>query len=463
MNSYHEPARDLPVIETDVLVAGAGTAGCIAAIAAAREGAKVLLIEKLPVPTGTLGNGGNSLFSFFNASYDPAKAKRIVGGLPYEFFKRCVDEGVAYDFIATPNNRHAVPYSANFNRESVKGVLCMMLREAGVQVLLQTMLADIVMENGHIRYALIENKDGRSAIKANTFIDCTGDADIAKHAGLELLTNWQIYDQVCGGPTSLNLGLAGIDFDKALREAPDVFTLLYECKEPGKYIKRYRLRHLENPERCKNLCKLDLRHFTTFTSFSEGEATSINNSKGPMIDASTAEGLTKAEMDERIKMLKFMQALKQDIPGFENCHMIWEGIQLGIRSSKIIVCEKMMSWEEIAAASRYEDEIGLYGFQDMVEKDPSTMIREPGYYGVPYRMIVPKGCLNLYVAGRCVTHDVMAHNSTRNTVSCMIMGQAAGIAAGLCAQRGYNTITLPYEMLREELLKQGVILDADSL
>lgn len=461
MKYFTEPARAIPVIEADVFVAGAGTAGCIAAIAAAREGAKVVLVEKLPVPCGTLGNGGNGLSSFYNAEYDAGKAKRIVGGLAYEFMNRCVEEDVCAGLLPVPNNRHAEAYKAIPNREGLKAVFCMMLQEAGVQVYLQTMLAGVYMDADAIQYAILENKDGRTAVQAKMYIDCTGDGDIAKYAGVEQVTNWQIYDQVCGGPNSLPFGLGGIDFDQALREASDVFMLREEPEDGKEYPQKYWLKHVNNPERCKNLCAMDIREFTSMTSFGPGEATFVNNSKGVMLDASTAENLTKAEMEMRIRVLKMTNAMKKDIPGFQNCHMIWEAIQLGIRSSKITVCDKMLTSEEVLNATRFDDEIGLYGFQDMVEKDPSTKIHDPGYYGFPYRMLLAKGCANLFMAGRCVTHDLMAHNSTRNTVGAMIMGQGAGVAAGLCVKKNCMSRELPYQELRQELLNQGVILSVD--
>ena len=460
MKYYTEPEKNIPVLETDILVAGAGTAGCMAAIAAARQGAKVVLVEKLPVPCGTIGNGGNSLYSFYNASYDPETAVRIVGGLPYEFVGRCIEEGACAGILPTPGDAHANPFTIIPNREGVKGVLCLMLREAGVKVMLQTMLVGTVSEEGKVRMALIENKDGRRAVEAKVFIDCSGDADLAKSAGAGIVSNWEIYDRVCGAPTSLPFGMGGIDFEKALREAPEVIRKREISSEEGKYLSKYKITHTNNPEMCKDMCKLDIRHFTNITSLREGEATSMNNSKGSMTDASSAENLSKAEMDQRIKVMRLANAIRKDIPGFENAHLIWAALQLGIRSSRIVECDKMLTEPEVTGAARFEDEIGLYGFQDMVEKDPSTRIHDPGYYGLPYRMLLPKGIDNLYVAGRCVTRDLMAHNSTRNTVSCMIMGQAAGTAAALCAEKDCTTRQLPYGMLREALLKQEVILEA---
>lgn len=461
---YQEPSRKIALLETDVFIAGAGTAGCIAAIAAARTGAKVMLVEKLPVPTGTMGNGGNTLYSFYNAEENPEIAKRVVGGIAYELAKRCEKDNGSTGFLPTYDSKYPSPYMVIPNKEVLKAVLCEMLLEAEVTVYLQTMLCDMVMEDSKIQYAIIENKNGRSAVKADMYIDCTGDGDIAKYCDLEQLENWQDYDQVCGGPNSLPFALGGIDFERALKEAPEVFKVQNEsCDSDGNVrLRKYRLIHGNDPERCKELMDLDIRAFTIFSSLYPGEATSVNNSKGVMTDASVAENLSRAEMEMRIRVNKMVNAMRKCIPGFEEAHLTWEAIQLGIRTTKITVCDKMITQEDINRCARFEDEIGLYGFHDLAEKRPELRIKAPGYYGFPYRMLLPKGCDNLLMAGRCVTFDIEAHMSTRNTVGCMIMGQAAGVAAALCAAKKCTSRELPYQDLREKLLEQEVILELNE-
>ena len=112
------------------------------------------------------------------------------------------------------------------------------------------------------------------------------------------------------------------------------------------------------------------------------------------------------------------------------------------------------------------DLVKLYvddAFHDLSPKRPECLVKAPGYYGLPYRMLLPVGCDNLYMAGRCVTADIQAHMSTRNVVGCMIMGQAAGVAAALCGQRDCNSRELPYDILREQLLHQEVILEVEKV
>ena len=215
-----EPERKTPVIHTDVFVAGAGTAGCIAAIAAARAGAKVLLVERTPVPGGTLGNGGIGISSFYSASKDPAEAKRIVGGLAYELEQRLEKESGATGFVPMPGDANFSSWRTVCDHEIYKGVISQMLLEAGVRVLLQTMFCDVVLEDDRIGAVLIENKDGRSAVAAKQYIDATGDGDIARMAGIEQTQIWQNYHEVCGGPNGLVFGMAGIDFERLLKENP---------------------------------------------------------------------------------------------------------------------------------------------------------------------------------------------------------------------------------------------------
>ena len=117
--------------------------------------------------------------------------------------------------------------------------------------------------------------------------------------------------------------------------------------------------------------------------------TYINNSKGISCDAGNARDLSMAEMQMRVKIMQFANALKACVPGFEEAYLSWASVQLGIRASRITVCDKMMTQEEISSAARFEDEIGLYGFHDLYNrKHPECALGEPGYYGFPYRMLL---------------------------------------------------------------------------
>ena len=253
--------------------------------------------------------------------------------------------------------------------------------------------------------------------------------------------------------------MSGIDFDRLLAENPGSAYLLSDDRTAsGERVRRIAFTHMREPQRYAELCALDINYFTTIQSIHDGEATYINNSKGVLTDGSSAEKLSAAELTMRVRIMRMAQALRSCVPGFERAYLSWASTQLGVRASRITVCDKMLSQAQLSAAARFEDEIGLYGFHDLSPKRPGCAIGAPGFYGLPYRMLLPEGCANLLMAGRCVTADVEAHMSTRNTVCCMVMGQAAGVAAALCAAGGLDTRRLPYERLRAGLLAQGVIL-----
>lgn len=455
-----EPERRTPVIRADVFVAGAGTAGCIAAIAAARAGASVILAERTPVPGGTLGNGGIGISSFHSASKDPDRAKRIVGGLAYELERRLEEAGGATGFVPIPGDANKSSWRTVGDHEVYKGVISQMLLEAGVRVFLQTMFCDVLLEDGRIEAVFLENKSGRFAVAAKQYIDATGDGDVARMAKAEQTQIWQRYHEVCGGPNGLVFGMAGIDFDRFQRENPNgVFDLgERETGHAGVTHRRFAFSHMRDPKYAP-FADLDINFFTSMQSIHEGELTYINNSKGPACNVCDAEELSRAEMESRILAMKFAGAMKSCVPGCENSYLSWAATQMGVRASWITICDHMITQKEISAAARFEDEIGLYGFHDLVGKRSGCAISEPGFYGMPYRMLLPKGCQNLFMAGRCVTADIEAHMSTRNTVGCMIMGQGAGTAAALCAEESCMSRELSYETLREELLRQEVILD----
>lgn len=456
------PAVQLPVLETDVLVAGAGTAGCIAAIAAARQGASVILIEKLPVPGGTYTNGGIGANSFYAMSTDPSTAKRVVGGIPYELNQRLVDLCGGTGYYPTPNDPHHNPYRFVGDHEIYKGVISQMLLEAGITVYLQTTCYDVLTENGKITAALIANKDGCSAIAAKQYIDASGDGDLARFAGLEQIDMWQDYHTVSGGSTGLVFGMAGVDIDRMVKENPQGAVKLSsaELDVPGICAEQYAFTTMKDPERYQAINALEMRPFTSMSSIHKGEMTYINNSKGVDCDATKALDYSTAELKMRVKIMQFANALKTTVPGFEESYINWAAIQLGVRASKITICDHMISLDEITSATRFEDEIGLFGFEDLMSyKHPECEIKDPGFYGFPYRMLLPKGCDNLLMAGRCVTTDIKAHMSTRNVPGCQVMGQGAGVAAALCAKKDCTTRELSYPVLRDALLAQGVILE----
>lgn len=465
--SYREKEKELPVLEADVLVAGGGTAGCIAALAAAREGKKTVLVEKNPVLGGTFTNGGNTISSFFNSTDTVEEAVRIVGGIPYEMMMRLEKEGGATGFRPTPNDPHLRPYSNSVNSEMYKGVMAMMLEEAGVKVMTHSFFAGVQTQGRSIEAAFIENKSGRTAVMAKEYVDCSGDGDVAAAAGVHMIENWQNYDCGCS-PTGMVFAVGGADLKRTASEGGAAMRATYDA---GGNVLKIRFCYVDDARYSKFAEMLDWYWMSLSSMRKEGNVF-ISYYTGPKVNCSDGDTLSNAELHERIKIVRMVQEFRRTVPGFEECYPIWAATQIGVRASRVADCDKILTEEEIENAARFEDEIGLYGYHDLgargiefgdrpeeMQKHPCRRVGKPGYYGFPYRMILPKGIDNLFMAGRCVTADAEAHMSTRNTIGCMVLGQAAGIAAAVCAEKELDSRSLPYSQLRERLLGQGVILE----
>jgi 2-polyprenyl-6-methoxyphenol hydroxylase-like FAD-dependent oxidoreductase len=440
--------------ECDVLVAGGGTAGVVAALAAARNGAKTILIDRYGFLGGSMINGAGPLHSFFNLykAFPGVEKVQVVRGIPQEIVDRLVaaggspghleqDKGGSYDSVITL-----------IDWEIFKGVIFDMMEEAGVRVLLHVMAVETVRENNRVTGLIIEGKSGREAILAHTVIDTTGDGDVAAKAGAGFIKQH--------GTTKVGMpfGMTNVDMSRLVKflEEQGMVNQLIRGDKGSKVDDIIRLGF--------ELRKIPLfREYMDKTgiwgplgaSLHENNYNYINGTSIPNVDATDTETLSKAEITLRRQVMTLSKMLKEHIPGFENAYVSWTPVCVGVRYTRVIECEHDMSLDEIVNCRRFDDEVMLYGFHDSA---PKIMIKNGGYYGIPYRAFLPKGVENLLVAGRLITSVWEAHMSTRNTVSCMAQGQAVGTAAALAAKTGLSPRQLDTGLLREVLKKQRVFL-----
>ena len=181
----------------------------------------------------------------------------------------------------------------------------------------------------------------------------------------------------------------------------------------------------------------------------------INTANIKPLDALDVEEISRAEVVLRGQVNAMSEMLKKHIPGFENAYLYWTPVHFGVRRTRIVECEYDISIDDVINGVKQKDEIARYGFHDMA---PRIMIKDAGCYSIPYRALLPKRIENLLVAGRLITSNWEAHMSTRNTVSCMAQGQAAGTAAALCARDGVPPRGLNVAEFQKTLLAQGVYL-----
>jgi hypothetical protein len=450
--------------ECDVLVVGAGTAGCVAAIAAARNGAKTILIEQLPLPSGTMTNGGIIANSFYSShTEDTLVPKRIVAGIPKEIIDRVIEAGGSPGYIKTDEtkNAHHRPYIVSMNPEIYKVVIAKMLTEADVKLYLHTFLSDAIAEDKIVKNIIIQSKSGREAIRAKCFVDCTGDGDLAYLVGAETFLIHKGYFPSHNAGKIFSIANVNLKVFMNFAMEDGLINELARGKKLGSsedyvrieiaFAKSRRLR-----EKAAEAGYVDV----LFLSIHGRTIDFVNYVSKAGVDGTNVEDFTKAELEMQEEALKFCDFARANFPGFENAVFSHTANQLGIRASRIVRCDYSVTNDDVVYSKRFDDEIGLFGLHDYAVRNPAecTMKKE-GYYGLPYRMILPKGVKNLFVAGRMVTEDPKSHMSTRNTISCMIQGQAAGTAAALCTQWNLSPRELNYQTLRMTLEKTGVLFE----
>ncbi len=440
----------------DVVVCGGGTAGFVAALAAARNGADTILVEHSGYVGGTLVNGAGPLHSFFNLyhAYPETGKHQVVQGIAQEIVDRLAARGQSPGHMEQIRGGGYDSVITLIDWEGFKALALEMLTEAGVRLLLHTDVVRVLKtEAQQITGIVIQGKSGREAIACGTVVDTTGDADVAALAGCQTEKRHQTTS--VGMPFTMQ----GVDMKRlvAYLEEKQLITQLVIGEEQQSGNPAIRL-------------GFDLKKLPEFTDFMEengiwgplgyalheGEFTYINGATVRNVDATNTEELSRAEVRLRLQVAKLAQMLIAYVPGFEHAYISHTPEKIGVRLTRIVECEHVLTLEEIVSGARFDDEVFLYGFHDCA---PRITIRDGKWYGFPYRAMLPRGVDGLLVAGRCVTREWEAHMSTRNTVSCMAQGQAAGTAAALSVKQHCTPRQLDTALLRQTLREQHVFLD----
>jgi len=446
-----EPVRKLPVRAYDVVVAGAGTAGVVAAVAAARQGAKTALVERKGYPGGTVVEGGTALHSFYNLwTAFPGVAKRqVVRGIAQEIVDRLakiggtsghaeMSKGFDYDSVCTA-----------IDTELYKLVTFEMLAEAGVHVCVNTLLAGAVADGGHIRAAVAESRSGREAFAARCFVDCTAYGDLAAFAGAD-------FTEPNDYPVANSIGIANVDVEKyhAYLQAEGAVTQRAEGRRSGADGRIVRVQGRLGEAFRREARKIGMSTVTT-TVHDDYFMFIKLNFKMP-VSPTDRDAVAKAELELRQRQAKAVALFRKHVPGCEKAFIARTSPSLCIRRGRRIACDYDLTHEDVIEGRHFEDDVMAYGFHDSA---PRLQIKGGGTYGVPYRALRVAKVANLLAAGMLITTDHRAHMSTRNTVCCMGQGQAAGTAAALCAARACGTRDLPYAELRKALEKAGVYFE----
>ncbi len=448
-STIREPVRQTAVFGSfDVVVVGGGPAGLAAATAAARNGADVLIIERYGFLGGMGTAGGVTNFAgLFGLVH--GETRQVVHGVADGLLDRVDRLGGLNKPQQGLQGRITV---RSYDVSTLKCAADDLLLSAGVKILFHAVAVDVVMDDGAIVALIVETKSGRRAVRAKTFIDCSGDADLAARAGVPFETG---DGHGSGLFPSMMFRVGGVDPERALAaigEFKAIDRLMNEAAGKGYSFPREGaiVRPQKNPTEWR------------------ANVTQLRNSDGQAMDATDALQLSDGEIDGRRQVQEYFRFMKNEVPGFENAHIVEIAPQVGIRETRRIGGLYSLSGEDIVSCADFQDTIGVNAWP--MELHVAGKIEwgffpdgSRGFCQLPYRMLVPNGVTNLLVAGRCASMDHEGQSAARASGACFAMGEAAGTAAAMVADRLNSTVAqVDVAALQQKLKDQGAYLGTDN-
>ena len=406
----------------DVLVAGGGWSGTCAAIAAARQGMDVLLVERWNCLGGAAaGNLVSPFMNYWTTMPGTQEKKMLCNGI----FREILAQLRALGGMGEGDNY--------FDEEILKLVLNRMVTEVGVQLLYNTVISGVDKAEGRIRSITCATKSGPLTFEADYFIDATGDAELSMLAGVPFRLG-RPADNLCQ-PMTLCFRMGGVDKEQYWVHKREINPLYKQFQKEGKI---------------KNLREDVL----IFENMNEG-VLHFNTTRIVRRNPTDPFDVTAAEIEAREQVFEIQKFLKENIPGFEHCRVLSTAMQIGARESRMIEGEYTLTEQDMKALTRFPDAIAT-GDYDIDIHNPegsgtSHYYFQPGeWYTIPYRSLIPKGFANLLVTGRCISSTHEAQASYRIMPIVATLGEAAGTAISLACQAQVDVIFCEMTFLLDE-------------
>ncbi|MDE2372467.1 MAG: FAD-dependent oxidoreductase [Burkholderiales bacterium] len=430
--SIDEPARRTPVHgDWDVVVLGGGPAGLAAAVSAARQGARTLLVERYGFLGGMGTAGGVTNFAGLYGRRR-GRIEALVRGVVDELLER-IDRlgGLNAPQDGLQGRIRVRSYDIAAYQCAADGWLI----DAGVELLFHALAVGVAMgedegQGRRIAALLVETRSGRRAIRAREFIDASGDGDLAHFAGAPYELGDGAGDALY--PSTM-FRIAGVDAARA-QAAVGEFKAIAELMDNA--ADRYdfpRRGAILRPQRNPAVWRANV--------------TQIRNAQGRAADATDAVEFSAAEVEGRRQIVEYMRFLRAEVPGFERAEIAEIAAQVGVRESRRVVGEYRLSGEDVLGGARFADAIGLNAWPLEIHLAGRIEWGFPrdadnAYNQLPWRMLVPLGVANLLVAGRCASMEHLGQSAARVSGACFVMGQAAGTGAALRAAGRFEVAEL---------------------
>ena len=442
----------------DVIVLGGGVSGCMAAIAAARQGADTLLVEQYGFLGGSLTNAGVGPMMTFHAG-----ARQVVTGIPQELVDRMcalggclghIEDTTGYASSVTP-----------FDVEIMKLALDQLTQESGVQVLFHARLVSADRTGDELSSVCVQTRGGLLTLKGRVFVDATGDGALSAAAGAQVCQGREL-DGFCQ-PMTTNMKVRGVDIaalKEEIRREPENFNIrdldALDRSPRLSVAGFYRQFNRAKQQGELTTAREDVLLFETVVP---GEVI-VNTTRIVLLNPTDAWDLSLAEQQGRKQAHELMQFFRRYCVGFEQAELVSTGVQIGVRESRRVLGEYLLTAEDLLESKPFEDTVALGGYPIDIHnptgaKTETTHLKPGQFYYIPLRALIVKGLDNLLVCGRCISATHEAGAAIRVTPIAMGVGQAAGAAAGLAAASEIVLRTLSPEKVRRALVLLGATVD----
>ncbi len=416
----------------DVVVAGAGPAGICAAVAAAREGAHVALVERYGVLGGNLTAG----------YVGPILGMVGNGSMRHEMV----------DILGVPENDMIGETGKAHNFEKAKLILAeFVAAEKNIDVYLQCSVFDVLKDGNTVKGLLLASNEDAFALMGKIIVDATGDAVVSTLAGAHIEKG---REDGLMQPVTLEFTIDGVDESRGLICIGDVDD-----------VKLGEERFLDYCKRLAGEGKLPehLAAVRLHPTVNSGQR-QVNTTQANGVDITKVDHIFKADLELRRQIEILVKFLRENVPGYENCRCISSGTTTGVRETRRVMGDYVITAEELQAGKKFDDAIvhdaefivDIHNPEGAGQAEETIAYCKP--YDLPYGCFVPKGLENLYVAGRCISGTHRAHASYRVMSICMAMGEGVGTAAAMCAEKGCSPRGLDIKELQARLEAKGVEL-----